>query len=104
MIKQENKLVNSFEITGIKCDTKDCTWSDEYVQFIDFPKYINKPCPVCSNSLLTEKEYNNCIKMYKRVDIINNINNYTKWLNPLHYYRLIFGDNRKSITKSIRIN
>lgn len=85
-------------ISGLKCDY--CDYRDESVQFSEYQESINKPCPECGQSLLTEKEYNNCLAMYKRVEHFKKAINILKWLNPFHYWRLIFGDKREITTVS----
>ncbi len=85
---------SSFKISGIKCDF--CTWRDDSIQFEDYPKYINASCPECKNSpLLTSEEYEKSSLMYKAVEIAGKINNVIKWLNPLHYWRLLTGKKAK---------
>jgi hypothetical protein len=34
--------------------------------------------------------------MYKGIEIGNKLNNIFRWLNPFHYWRLIFGDKRNA--------
>lgn len=52
---------------------------------------INKPCPDCGYNLLTQEEYNSCLKninIVKKIDIIVNI---FKWINPIYYIKLMLG-------------
>lgn len=58
-------------IRGIKCDS--CDYNDENVPFSDYPKWVNKPCPECGENLLTQADYDSCLKMVNAVDIINSI-------------------------------
>jgi hypothetical protein len=92
------QLVEEFRIFGIKCDTEHCNYHDDEVKFEDYPKYINSKCPVCGSNLLTQQDYNKCLKMYKAVEIANKIHNVTKWFNPKHYYRLITGKKKETVT------
>ena len=80
------------EISGLKCDY--CDYRDDNVPFSDYKKSIDKPCPKCGNSLLTIHEYYDCLKIYKRIEIANKIIRIFRWLNPVFYWRLIFGDKR----------
>lgn len=80
-------------ITGLKCD--NCAYRDDAVPFSAYKESVNKPCPECGENLLTEKDYNNCLKLYARVEMANKIYNVLKWLNPFHYWRLVFGDKRE---------
>ncbi len=88
------------KISGLKCD--HCNYRDDGVLFSEYKDSINKSCPKCGESLLTEKEYNDCLKYYKGVEIINKISNITKWLNPFYYWRLIFGDKREQVKTTIK--
>ena len=83
-------------ISGIKCD--HCHYRDDDVQFSEYEQYINKPCPLCGRSLLTQKEYDDCILIYKRVEYLKRLSHKLRWFNPFHYWRLVFGDKRKEIT------
>jgi len=87
------------KISGIKCD--HCDYRDDSVQFSDYPKWLNKPCPKCGENLLTQEEYDKCLKYYKTVDILNKVGNVLKWLNPFHYWRLLFGDKRPTYTATL---
>lgn len=87
-------------ITGLKCDY--CAYRDDAVQFSEYEASIGKPCPECGNSLLTEKEYRSCLRIYKAVEIGNKIGKVLRWINPLYYYRLVFGDNRTVGTLSYK--
>lgn len=86
-------------ISGLKCD--NCDYRDDSIKFADYKNYINKPCPEYGSNLLTQKEYNECIKYYNWVEMANKIGNILKWFNPLYYWRLIFGDKRKQATLTI---
>lgn len=80
-------------ISGLKCDY--CNYRDDEVQFSEYKNSIGRLCPVCGNNLLTEKEYFSCLRYHKTIDVLNKINNVVKWINPFHYWRLIFGDKRE---------
>lgn len=82
------------EITGIKCDTPHCNYRDDNVQFEDFPKWINKRCPVCGRNLLTQQEYDKCIKLYDTFEKIEKWAHKLRWFNPMFYYNRLTG--RKS--------
>lgn len=71
------------EISGIKCDTKHCNYRDDSVKFEDYPNWIDNPCPVCGGNLLTQKDYDRCIKMKKTIKIIHAL----RWINPFFYIR-----------------
>ena len=85
--------------SGLKCDC--CDYRDDEVRFEDYEKYIGYPCPKCRESLLTKEDYQKCLRLIKAVKIANAIGKLLKWGNPLHYYRLIFGDKRKMYSVDI---
>ncbi len=89
-------------ISGLKCDTPHCNYRDDSVKFEDYPKHINSKCPICQSNLLTEQEYITCLRYYKSVEIMNKLENIFKWLNPMHYYRLMFGDTREDVTVNFK--
>lgn len=74
-----------FEISGIKCDTSHCNYRDDNVKFEDYPKWINKPCPVCGGNLLTQSDYDTCVTMYKVARVSHSL----RWLNPFFYIRVL---------------
>lgn len=82
-----------FVISGIKCD--HCDYKDMEVPFEFFPHYIDAPCPFCGHNLLTRADYNVCVNQYMIAWYFDSAVAYLKWLNPLHYWRLVFGDKRK---------
>lgn len=79
----------SINITGIKCD--NCSWHDDSVQYNDYPKWLNKPCPNCGANLLTKKDY----KAAKRLMKI------TKMFNKM--YRIFHRHQPKTTTDTIVI-
>lgn len=87
------------KISGLKCD--NCTWRDDAIPFSDYPESIGKPCPNCGENLLTQKEYDNCIRVINRVEKAERFIHALRWLNPFFYFRLVIGDNRKEKTLNI---
>jgi len=43
------------EINGIKCD--NCEYRDDSVQMEDYHAWLDKPCPLCGEKLLTRDDY-----------------------------------------------
>jgi len=86
-------------ISGLKCDF--CEYRDDDVQFSEYEASIGRPCPKCGNSLLTQEDFNHCIKLHKMIDRVDIVLNFLKWFNPMHYWRLIFGDKRSIYTTEI---
>jgi hypothetical protein len=87
------------KISGLKCD--NCTWRNDSVPFSDYQACIGMPCPKCGNNILTQKEYDDCVRMIKKVEKIEGVLHALRWLNPLYYFRLIMGDNRKERTLTV---
>lgn len=50
------------QVKGIKCDAVPCDYIDMDVTFDQYEQYLNKPCPKCGASLLTQADYEN-VKM-----------------------------------------
>ena len=71
-----NNIMNNYglNIKGIKCDTPHCNYKDDDVPFEDYKNWIDRPCPVCSRSLLTLEDYtatlNISIAYYKSIVFI----------------------------------
>lgn len=61
------------KIRGIKCDNPDCNFIDHDVDFLDYEKWLNKPCPKCGENLLTEQDYLNCKVLFDVTNIINEL-------------------------------
>ena len=73
------------QISGIKCDMPHCNYRDDDVKFIDYPKYINKRCPVCGHNLLTQVDFDRTLLVYQRVEKLNKV---LKFLNKFNPFRL----------------
>lgn len=58
-------------IKGIKCDNPSCSFRDDSVMYEDYPKWLNKPCPICGHNLLTEKDYKACKAMVNMAKFLN---------------------------------
>lgn len=78
-------------ITGIKCDTLHCNYRDDTIKFDEYPSWINKPCPVCGRNLLTQSEYEQCIKLFKIEAKLNKFMHTWRWINPIFYFNKITG-------------
>lgn len=53
-MQEQNMVVN---VKGIKCDNPACDYQDMTVKYEEYPKWVNKPCPICGHNLLTEADY-----------------------------------------------
>ena len=83
-------------ISGLNCD--NCNYKDPTIKFEQYKEYIGEKCPICEHSLLTQEDYDKCVRLYSCVEKINKVENILKWFNPFHYLRLFFGDKRKMST------
>lgn len=81
----------SMDIRGIKCDTPHCNYRDDTIQFEDYPNWINKPCPICGRNLLTQKEYEQCLRLFAIEKKVNKFMHKWRWINPIFYYNTITG-------------
>lgn len=59
------------DISGLKCDNPTCNYNDPSVPFSDYEQSINKPCPDCGESLLTQSDYDQVMQMVKAVELMN---------------------------------
>ena len=84
-----------FKISGIKCDTPHCNYREKDVKFENFPKWINKRCPVCGRNLLTQSEYDKCIKLYDNFEKSQKILHKLRWINPMFYINVLLGRSPK---------
>jgi hypothetical protein len=50
-------MKNYLSISGLKCDNPNCDYADFTVPVEEYPNWINKPCPMYGENLLTEKAY-----------------------------------------------
>ena len=84
------------EIKGLKCD--NCNYREDDVKFSEYKQNIGRNCPICGTILLTKEEYNNCLMLYKRIELINIISNTGKYINPIFYIkRFLFNKERQSV-------
>lgn len=70
--KKFNENNNSdLSISGLKCDNPKCDYKDDSVKFEDYVNYIDKECPKCGESLLTQEDYDSVVNIVDAVDIMN---------------------------------
>lgn len=66
---QMNENNAQLNISGLKCD--NCDYEDMSIPLEDYEKYIEKPCPKCGHSLLTQADYDQVMAMVQSVEIMN---------------------------------
>lgn len=68
--------------SGIKCDS--CSHSEPLVTRFEYDKYLNRPCPICGEKLLTSEDYRK-VKISEKVTTVFNI-----VLAPAFFLQYIF--------------
>jgi hypothetical protein len=63
--------IMTLNISGIKCD--HCDYSDMEVEAVDYPDWLNRPCPECGENLLTEADYQTVLYMTEVARIMNGL-------------------------------
>lgn len=61
------------QVLGIKCDNKNCDYKNENVRYDEFEEWLNKPCPKCGETLLTEKDLKTMRFLLKITNFLNKI-------------------------------
>lgn len=76
------KLIETARKSLIVCDNHICNYEVAYTPEIEntFSQYINKPCPVCGENLLTEQDYLQDEKIMRSVQCIN------KWFSWITFF------------------
>lgn len=74
-----NKDFIKAKVSGIKCDNPKCNYRDNTVAYEQYPEYINRPCPLCGENLLTEECYN---KVKTMVDMAEKMNTSLHKITP----------------------
>lgn len=69
-MEQENKTM-TLNISGIKCD--HCDYSDMEVEAVDYPDWLNRPCPKCGENLLTDSDYQTVLHMTEVARLVNSL-------------------------------
>lgn len=70
-LKSFNENNIELGISGLKCDNPNCDYNDPTVPLSDYEKSINKPCPKCGESLLTQDDFDQTMQMVKAVELMN---------------------------------
>lgn len=60
-------------IGGLKCDALACEYKDENVKVEDYAKYIDRPCPECGASLLTQADYYHVQNLLRVLDMFSGL-------------------------------
>ncbi len=89
------KLIEVSQDKLIECDNPKCNYTinnictDQLAVDTMLLHYINKPCPICGENLLTKEDYIQSVKLTK---IVNFLNKYFSWIT------IFFSDNIKNQT------
>ena len=69
---ENNEVPNiEIDIKGIQCDNPKCSYSDMDIQVSQYTEYINKPCPLCGENLLTQESYDSVMAWIESAKIAN---------------------------------
>mgnify|MGYP003665879484 FL=1 len=58
-------------ISGLKCDNPECDYKDDTVDSVDYEQHIDKPCPDCGESLLTQDDYDKVQQIQQQIMDLN---------------------------------
>jgi ssDNA-binding Zn-finger/Zn-ribbon topoisomerase 1 len=58
-------------IKGIKCD--HCNYQEPDVEFKDYDKWLNKPCPKCGENLLTKADLESLKMLVQATNAVNKL-------------------------------
>ena len=81
------RLIAELKFQGLKCDA--CDYENREVSFSDYKDYIDKKCPKCGESLLTEADYQVCLylmEIYNKSLELAETLEFTKEQEELFYY------------------
>lgn len=62
------------KVHGIKCDNENCEYENTSIQPNEYAQWIDKPCPLCGDTLLTQNDYNIAKLLFATTSIANNLN------------------------------
>ncbi len=73
------QLIEKTQNSSIVCDNTKCSYTVPYSEEEEknIISYINKPCPLCGENLLTEQDY---ILHQKTLRTVNWINKWFSWI------------------------
>lgn len=63
----------SVKFVGIKCDNPLCSWFDDAILRSDYHKWVNVPCGICGENLLTISDYNTNELLLSRINKFNSM-------------------------------
>jgi hypothetical protein len=69
----DNNKSFSVQVAGIKCDNINCDYEDDSVSVDDYENYLNKPCPICGENLLTQADYDTVKSFLQAEHILSGI-------------------------------
>jgi hypothetical protein len=93
----EKPLIDAKQEYLVVCDNKSCGYkikSETGDIHEPLQMYVNMPCPLCGENLLTEKDYLDAIRMVAFVDLVN------KWCGWMR----IFGKSKKGKILDVKVH
>lgn len=70
---EEERVRGMLQLGGIKCDSPQCFYRDEKVKIEEYEQWVNKPCPICGEILLTEDDLNTVKLLAGSISIANKL-------------------------------
>ncbi len=58
---------------GIICDNPNCDWQDLSIPSEEFYKWVDNPCPLCAENLLTKQDFENSEMLRFVVEFTNGL-------------------------------
>lgn len=54
----------------IKCDSPSCDWT-ENIKLSEMVNWLNKPCPKCGENVLTEKDFDDFLRVLATIQLVD---------------------------------
>lgn len=96
-----------FEMTQedlIICDNENCNFKIKNENGnidVDTTQYINMPCPLCGENLLTQEDHDNGERLIKTIKWINK---WFGWLSIFNPKKKVYGESTIHVHKGFKIN
>ena len=58
---------------GLQCDKPGCTYKNMEIQYEDYANWVDAPCPICGESLLTEADYKAAQDIVDAADLLSGL-------------------------------
>jgi hypothetical protein len=90
----DKKQLNILNVEGIKCDNPKCDYRDDSISWqnmeLTIKLFLNKPCPKCACSLLTEEDVRTMRRLAKMITITAKFTDMIpKWMLPKSWKKVV---------------